>query len=66
MTSSQIAARKEHGVDPRTYLRDVPRRIAKVGDVRELTPVGWKARWLSVIVDDRASNVERIAADVRA
>lgn len=56
-----IATCREHGVDPRTYLRDVLLRIAKVSDVRELTPYGWKARWQKVVEDHRASILERLA-----
>jgi hypothetical protein len=51
-------------VDPRTYLRDVLLRVAKVGDVRELTPYGWKARWQQVVEDHRASILERLALPV--
>lgn len=58
---SLIATCKEHGVDPRTYLRDVLLRIATVSDVRELTPYGWKRRWLPVVEDHRASILERLA-----
>ena len=58
---SLIATCKEHGVDPRMYLRDVLLRIAKVSDVRELTPYGWKARWQKVVEDHRASILERLA-----
>lgn len=57
---SLIATCKQHGIDPRTYLRDVLLRVAKVSDVRELTPYGWKARWLKVVEDHRASIVERL------
>jgi hypothetical protein len=42
-------------------LRDVLLRIAKVSDVRELTPYGWKARWQKVVEDHRASILERSA-----
>jgi hypothetical protein len=58
---SLIATCKEHDVDPRTYLRDVLLRIAKVSDVRELTPYGWKAKWAKVVEDHRASIIERLA-----
>jgi len=58
---SLIATCKEHGVDPRMYLRDVLLRIAQASDVRELTPYGWKARWQKVVLDHRASIVERMA-----
>jgi transposase len=58
---SLIATCKEHGVDPRMYLRDVLLRIAKVSDVRDLTPYGWKARWQKVVEDHRASILERLA-----
>ena len=58
---SLIGTCKEHGVDPRTYLRDVLLRIAKVGDVRELTPYGWKAKWAPLVEAHRASILERIA-----
>ena len=58
---SLIATCKEHGVNPRTYLRDVLLRVAKVTDVRELTPYGWKARWQKVVEDHRASILERLA-----
>ena len=61
---SLLATCKEHGVDPRTYLRDVLLRIAKVTDVRELTPYGWKAKWAKVVEDHRASILERLAAKV--
>jgi transposase len=57
---SLIATCKEHSIDPRTYLRDVLLRIAKVSDVTELTPYGWKARWKSVVEDHRASILERL------
>lgn len=57
---SLIATCKEHDVDPRTYLRDVLLRIAKVGDVKELTPYGWKANWKPVVEAHRASIVERL------
>jgi transposase len=57
-----IATRKEHGVDPRTYLRDVLLRIGKVSDVRELTPYGWKAKWAPVVEAHRASILERLLA----
>jgi hypothetical protein len=58
---SLIATCKEHGIDSRTYLRDVLLRIAKVSDVRELTPYGWKERWAKVVEDHRASILERLA-----
>lgn len=58
---SLIATCKEHGVDPRTYLRDVLLRIGKVSDVRELTPYGWKKKWMPVVENHRASILERIA-----
>lgn len=58
---SLIATCKEHGVDPRTYLRDVLLRIGKVSDVRELTPYGWKAKWAPVVDAHRASILERLA-----
>jgi transposase len=61
---SLLATCTEHGVDPRTYLRDVLLRIAKVPDVRELTPYGWKAKWAKVVEDHRASILERLAAKV--
>jgi transposase len=61
---SLIATCKEHGVDPRTYLRDVLLRIAKTSEVRELTPYGWKARWKKVVEDHRASILERIALEL--
>lgn len=61
---SLIATCKEHGVDPRTYLRDVLLRIAKTSDVRDLTPYGWKARWQKVVEDHRASILERLALRV--
>ncbi len=63
---SLIATCKEHGVDPRTYLRDVLLRIGKVSDVRELTPYGWKAKWAKVVEDHRASILERIAKAMSA
>ena len=46
---SLIATCKEHGIDPRTYLRDVLLRIGKVSEVKELTPYGWKAKWAPVV-----------------
>lgn len=58
---SLIATCKEHGIDPRTYLRDVLLRIGKVSDVRELTPYGWKQKWLPVVEAHRASILERMA-----
>ena len=58
---SLIATCKEHGVDPRTYLRDVLLRIAKSSDVRELTPYGWKQKWAKVVEAHRASILERLA-----
>ncbi len=58
---SLLATCKEHDVEPRTYLRDVLLRIAKAGDVRDLTPYGWKARWQPVVEDHRASILERLA-----
>lgn len=58
---SLIATCKEHGVDPRTYLRDVLLRIGQVSDVRELTPYGWKAKWAPVVEAHRASILERLA-----
>jgi len=58
---SLIATCKECGIDPRTYLRDALLRIARVSDVRELTPYGWKARWQKVVEDHRASIIERAA-----
>jgi transposase len=61
---SLIATCKEHGVDPRVYLRDVLLRIGKVSDVKELTPYGWKARWQKVVEDHRASILERLALRV--
>jgi transposase len=63
---SLIATCKEHGVDPRTYLRDVLLRIAKSSDVRELTPYGWKARWQKIVEDHRASILERMALKLGA
>ena len=57
---SLIATCKEHGIDPRTYLRDVLLRIAKVSDVKELTPYGWKAKWAPVVEAHRASILERL------
>jgi hypothetical protein len=41
-------------------LRDVLLRIAKVSDVRELTPYGWKAKWAPVVQADRDSVLERL------
>ena len=61
---SLIATCKEHGVDPRTYLRDVLLRIATTSDVRELTPYGWKAKWAPVVEAHRASILERLALKV--
>ena len=61
---SLIATCKEHDVNPRTYLRDVLLRIAKTGDVCELTPYGWKARWQAVVEGHRASILERLALRV--
>jgi transposase len=61
---SLIATCKEHDVDPRTYLRDVLLRIAKPGNVSDLTPYGWKERWQKVVEDHRASILERVAARV--
>lgn len=63
---SLIATCKEHGVDPRTYLRDVLLRIAKTSNVRELTPYGWKARWAKAVEDHRASILERFASALGA
>lgn len=63
---SLIATCKEHEIEPRTYLRDVLLRIAKVSDVRELTPYGWKARWQKVVADHRASILERVAMQMRS
>lgn len=63
---SLLATCKEHGVDPRTYLRDVLLRIATVGDVRELTPYGWKEKWLPLVQAHRASILERIAQQLSA
>jgi transposase len=63
---SLIATCREHGIDPRTYLRDVLLRIAKTSDVRELTPYGWKDRWQKVVENHRASILERIAIQLRA
>lgn len=60
-----MATCREHGVDPRTYLRDVLLRIAKVSDVRELTPYGWKARWAPVVESHRAGILERLAPELR-
>ena len=57
---SLIATCKEHDVDPRTYLRDVLLRIAKVSDVSELTPYGWKKKWAPVVEHHRASIIERL------
>lgn len=57
---SLLATCKEHGVDPRTYQRDVLLRIARVSDVRELTPDGSKAKWAPVVEAHRASVVERL------
>ncbi len=64
---SLIATCKEHDVDPRTYLRDVPLRIGQVSDVRELTPYGWKTKWEPVVDLRRASIFGRRALppDVR-
>jgi len=59
---SLIATCKEHGVNPREYLRDVLLRIAKASDVRELTPYGWKAKWAPVVMAHQASVVERLMA----
>ena len=61
---SLIATCREHGVDPRVYLRDVLLRIAKTADVRELTPYGWKAKWMPVVEAHRASVVERLASKI--
>lgn len=58
---SLVATCKEHGVNPREYLRDVLLRIGQVSDVRELTPYGWKARWQQVVADHRASVLERLS-----
>jgi transposase len=55
-----IATCKEHGVDPRTYLRDVLLRIGTVSDVKELTPYGWKAKWAPIVEAHRASILERL------
>ena len=63
---SLIATCKEHGVDPRTYLRDVLLRIGKVSDVRELTPYGWKQKWMPVVENHRASILERVAKALSA
>jgi transposase len=57
-----LATCKEHGVDPRTHLRDVLLRIGKASDVRELTPYGWKTRWAPVVEAHRASILERLVA----
>lgn len=57
---SLIATCKEHDVNPLEYLRDVLLRTAKVSDVRELTPYGWKAKWAPVVAAHRASVVERL------
>jgi hypothetical protein len=61
-----IATCKEHEVDPRTYLRDVLLRIAKVSDVRELTPYGWKAKWAPVVQAHRDSVLERLLEDAKS
>jgi transposase len=63
---SLLATCKEHGVDPRTYLRDVLLRIGKVSDVRELTPYGWKAKWAPVVEAHRASVLERMSTRLGA
>lgn len=63
---SLLATCKEHDIDPRTYLRDVLLRIAKVSDVRELTPYGWKAHWQKLLVDRRASVLERLGIKASA
>ena len=63
---SLIATCKEHGVDPRTYLRDVLLRIGKVSDVKELTPYGWKAKWAPVVEAHRASILERMIQAAKA
>ncbi len=63
---SLIATCREHEVDMRTYLRDVLLRIAKVSDVRELTPYGWKERWAKVVEDHRASILERLLPQIRS
>lgn len=34
------------GIDPKDYLRDVLLRISKCSDPKELTPHGWKAKWM--------------------
>jgi hypothetical protein len=44
----------------------VPLRIAKVSDVRELTPYGWKAKWAPAVEAHRACILERLAAKPRA
>ena len=62
---SLIATCKEHGVDLRTYLRDVLLRIGKVGDVCELTPYGWKGKWAPVVKNHRASILERFVDAAR-
>lgn len=58
---SLIATCKEHGVHPRTYLRDVLLQIGQVSDVRELTPYEWKAKRASVVDAHRASILVRLA-----
>ncbi len=63
---SLIATCKEHDVDPRTYLRDVLLRIAKVSDVSELTPYGWKKKWAPVVEAHRASILERLMQAAKA
>ena len=63
---SIIATCREHGVDMRTYLRDVLLRIAKVSDVRELTPYGWKQRWAKAVTNHRASILERLLPEIRS
>jgi hypothetical protein len=62
---SLIGTCKEHGIEPRTYIRDALLRIGSGAEVSELTPLAWKARWLPTLEDHRASILERVVLHLR-
>jgi transposase len=53
------------GVDPRLYLRDVLVRIATTSDVKSLTPLNWKNRWLAEATQERDAFRAKILSSLK-
>lgn len=56
-----LASGRRNVVDPATDPARLGPLIATTSDARDLTPHGWKAKWLSVVTAHRASIVEKPA-----